>query len=248
VRFVSCVQSSQIIAALSMANEYESHLKEGETGESVDYKVNRESDPNLTPNGENQAALLGSFLVKERVKIDRIYTSPHLRSLKTTQHLTSKMDNPPDIHVHAIIHECGGCHKDGVGFPGKSSTYIRQNHPSYTISEEIDENGWWKQDLRETDEETLTRARNFLRELCSTAMENEGKDDSYCHAYVSHGAFLNLVISLIFNAEINFVSKYYLFTLVNTGVCYLECKKEDNYQLRVLGVNLSEHILEEVTY
>jgi 2,3-bisphosphoglycerate-dependent phosphoglycerate mutase len=123
----------------------------------------RVEDPPITEVGRMQAALLADWL--RTLPIDVLITSPVLRALQTTRHISETTSQ--HVHVWADVFEEGGIYRgygpEAIqGGPGlKRSDVIRhatQEPSNCTLDETISESGWWGGRNRETAEEATRRA------------------------------------------------------------------------------------------
>ncbi len=123
----------------------------------------RIEDPPITAVGRLQAAHLAAWVAT--LKIDTLITSPVLRALQTTRHISDATSQ--HVHVWANVFEEGGIYpgygpqatRGGRGLT--RSDVIRHVAPdpsSCTLDETIIESGWWGGRDRETAAEAARRA------------------------------------------------------------------------------------------
>ncbi|MFZ1753995.1 MAG: histidine phosphatase family protein [Caldilineaceae bacterium] len=184
------------------------------------YMNSRVADPELTDIGKKQAEKLAEFLrearpkhrathddppeselrgtdVPNRLGISRIYSSPMLRTLQTSQPTATALGVQPevwtDIHEHGGVFDNSGPDGVVVGKPGLSRSEINTLFPGYTIPEaRIGENGWWsggEEDRPDCD----ARAIRVAARLRAMALEFGNERI----AAVMHGTFMDSLIKAI---------------------------------------------------
>jgi 2,3-bisphosphoglycerate-dependent phosphoglycerate mutase len=183
-----------------------------------DYRYNRTSEPSLTELGFEQAEILARYVKtatpKHRAGFDdpgdiepgefegnpfgitRIYCSPMLRTLQTTQPLSKVLGLRPrvwvDIHEHGGIFDNSGEDRSVVGQPGLNRRQINEQFPDCDLPQEITEEGWWFG--KEEDHATCQgRAVRVSAELRKMAIEAEHERI----ALVSHGTFLDSLLKAL---------------------------------------------------
>jgi 2,3-bisphosphoglycerate-dependent phosphoglycerate mutase len=182
------------------------------------FETSRSHDPELTEIGQKQAAAIAQFLSKEQpddaFDFTHLFVSPMIRAMDTAKPIAEAVGLKPQIWVD--IHEIGGLYlSDGEtsrGFPGMSRQYIQECYPSYSIPDEIREDGWWNAAQgRELHTQCLSRAIRV-----ALAMREHASEKSRI-ILVSHAAFLDQVIKALLN-QIPLSSDIMFYNHYNTGV------------------------------
>ncbi|MDA0659264.1 MAG: histidine phosphatase family protein [Planctomycetota bacterium] len=156
-------------------------------------EAERVEDPGLTELGQSQAVHLAQYAAS--LQIERLITSPFLRTLQTTEAIVRTTALSPEIWVD--LHEQGGCYAGHLphkisGRPGMSRDEIQRAYSDYVVPAAIDEFGWWKSKPYEEAEMALERARRLLRRTCEELV-----GDVRRVAFVMHADFKQLFLSLI---------------------------------------------------
>ena len=153
----------------------------------------RVEDAPLTEKGRRQAAYLADWIVS--LKLTRLWTSPFLRALQTTQFLHDSTGLRPKVETD--LHEVCGC-VAGVtpqvmeGRPGMTRSEIEAQFPQYDVGKDINESGWWKSKPCESKAIACRRAQAIL---ATTRREFARTDERV--AYVMHGDFKILLLKCI---------------------------------------------------
>ncbi len=170
----------------------------------------RVSDPPLTELGERQADRLAEYLASTPEETDepgsgahyvnrtgfrftRLFTSAMRRSLQTAAPIGEAIGLQPEVWVD--IHETGGVFLDyheGRGLPGLKRAEMAAQFPTFRLSPEVTEDGWWNRG-QESKEEWLERAARVaaeLRERYATSDERIG--------LVTHGGFADKLLHTLF--------------------------------------------------
>ncbi len=175
-------------------------IRHGETYGNLNGDGFAETD--LTSKGEEQARLLGERF-KDK-KIDKIYTSPLVRAVKTAKEIKKYHGDTPVIIDSALLEK--GTAPDYCGLP---RTELTNHFPDAFIdtSKALGE---------ETDEIAYERAKRIIGKI-----KSENNFDSRI-AVVAHGTFNSYLVlaALDFPLKENFN-----FSHLNTGVslvCYIE--------------------------
>jgi broad specificity phosphatase PhoE len=155
------------------------------------YNQRRTADAPLTELGKKQAEATGLFLKStmnsQSVRLTQIYSSAMARALATSCHIAAPLGLSP--RCWPDICEIGGIHDnvygpDGVtvigtkGVPGLSRTGVQEAFPAVRLPEDdsITEAGWWKHEIKETEEMGVERVRKVLRELVAAALALQNFD------------------------------------------------------------------------
>lgn len=101
------------------------------------------------------------------------------------------------VEIFNQVHECCGCHKEDTVFPGLKKSEMLAIIPDLIVPENqnTDEEGWFKLDHVETQEESIVRAKEVIKTFkeMSKKEENQGKT----FLFVSHGAFLATLLKVL---------------------------------------------------
>ncbi len=188
-------------------------IRHGETYGNLNGDGFAETD--LTPKGEEQARLLGERF-KDK-KIDKIYTSPLVRAVKTAKEIKKHHENTPVIIDSALLEK--GTAPDYCGLP-KNELINHLPDASIDTSKSLG---------IETDEIAYARAKRIIGKI-----KSENNFDSRI-AVVAHGTFNSFLVlaALGFPLKENFN-----FSHLNTGVslvCYIEEKGIIKTKLKYLN-------------
>ena len=166
------------------------------------------SETDLTPEGKEQARLLGERF--KDVKIDKIYTSPLIRAVKTTNALTEHHISTP-IHIDSMLLEKG----TDPDYCGIGEDEIKKLCPRAEILP-LAPLG------EEDDRDAYLRARKVIEKI-----KSENPFDSTV-MIVAHGTFNNFLVL----AALNFpLKENFNFSHINTGVTLVQYLRE-NYVIR----------------
>jgi 2,3-bisphosphoglycerate-dependent phosphoglycerate mutase len=167
----------------------------------------RSEDPGLSTVGEQQAQLLAEYLRKADPSLvvqgrdpqnitgfglTHLYTSLMVRAVATGTIIARVLGLP--LVVWEDAHERGGVYlrdeqtDERIGQPGHNRAYFEAHYPGLVLPDSLGEGGWWNRPYEEP-EQTLTRARRFLRDL----LERHGRTENRV-AVVSHGGFYNYLL------------------------------------------------------
>jgi 2,3-bisphosphoglycerate-dependent phosphoglycerate mutase len=170
----------------------------------------RSEDPELTPEGQQQAEILSRFLRQESDVIraieqkdgdgagfglTHIYCSLMIRSVATGTILARALDLP--LLGWELLHEAGGIwlpdpeSGEPRGQPGKDRPYFESEYPDLVLPDTLNPAGWWNRPF-ETHTERPDRARRFLDGLRE---RHGGSHDRV--AVVSHAGFYNHVLAAL---------------------------------------------------
>lgn len=177
-------------------------IRHGETYGNLNGDGFTETD--LTPNGENQVTLLGKRFKNET--IDKIYTSPLIRAVKTAEKIKKHHTDTPVIIDCALLEK--GTDPDYTGLPDDvllEHLYDAEITPRKPLGEE-------------TDEAAYIRAKGFIEKI-----KSENDFDSTV-AVVAHGTFNSFLVlaALDFPLKENFN-----FSHLNTGVTLVNYIEEN---------------------
>ena len=179
-----------------MDEDYNKYLKE------------RSSDPDIGNGEEEHCKKVGKFLKDSNIKIDKFYTSLHLRTLKTMTNISNEYNEKIPKEAFLEIHEVGGIYLEKKGFPGMNLEEIKSKFPDLIIPNNYNlSKGWYLSDHRETLEEAKIRTKNVINILKDMALKN---NDDYTICLVTHEDFSNGFYSLLNGID-------YLETNLNFG-------------------------------
>jgi 2,3-bisphosphoglycerate-dependent phosphoglycerate mutase len=221
----------------------------------------RVNDPPLTELGHQQAAALAKHLCDgfnpegindalyaldasarqmRGFHLTKLYCSPMYRSLQTTKYIADATGLIP--HVWRDIHEHGGMYLEYpdergiVGFPGRTRAEILSEFPTYVLTDEITDMGWWTGAL-ESIHQAQARALLVADDLRHQAQESP--DERI--AIVSHGTFVNQLIKALLN---QLPSRGQWFHHLNTAITRVDFIPERG--LAVQYVNRVDHLSPEL--
>jgi 2,3-bisphosphoglycerate-dependent phosphoglycerate mutase len=162
-------------------------------------QTQRVDDPGLTELGHLQAEHLAQSLAP--FDLTKIYSSPFLRTLETSEHLWRATGLRPEVRVE--LHEKGGC-VSGVspetmqGRPGMTRQQMADRFPEYLIPPDIDGQGWWQCQPYEPLSAARDRATNLYLNLCR---ENRANNDRI--VLVMHGDIELLFLACFHNGPLD---------------------------------------------
>lgn len=160
----------------------------------------RVEDPPLTHMGHEQARRLAAVL--PALRLTKVFTSPFLRTLQTTEHLRQATGLVP--HVRIELHELGGCVSGNslvghTGRPGLTRSQILAEYAGYEVAVDIDGDGWWRSQPYETFELALLRARTLLERTIADYAATDARI-----AYVMHADIKRIFLDLIHREPVSF--------------------------------------------
>ena len=159
----------------------------------------REEDPSLTEDGRRQADYLAEWI--HHLKLTRLITSPFLRTLETTAHLSKRLDLIPEVRLE--LHELGGCMAGPrisalKGRPGMSRRQIEDRYPGIRVAADIGEQGWWKSKPYES--ESLARRR--AARLLQMTRHEFGRSEERI-AYITHADITTIFLEQFHDAPLD---------------------------------------------
>lgn len=194
-------------------------IRHGETYGNINGDGFAETD--LTPNGMRQIAFLGKRFKDE--KIDKIYTSPLKRAIKTANAIKSFHEATPLAVDFSLLEK--GTDPDYSGLPDEE---ILKLTPYAKISER-------KCLGEEDDEKAYARAKEFIKKI-----KAENDFDSTV-VVVAHGTFNSFLVlaALDFPLKENFN-----FSHLNTGVTLVNYLEEDGVlKTKLKFLNDTSHLI-----
>jgi len=233
------------------------------------YKTSRVAEPPLTDIGQQQAERLAIFLreakpkhrathddppedelrgtdIPNRLGISRIYCSPMLRTLQTSQPAATALGVNPevwiDLHEHGGIFDNSGPDGAVVGKTGLTRSEMTRLFPGYAIPEErIGENGWWfggEEDRADCDARAIrvaARLRTLAKEIGDERI-----------AAVMHGTFMDSLIKAILG---RLPGNEFHISHYNTGITridYTETWQDKRPLVLVRYTNRVDHLTPEL--
>ncbi len=202
----------------------------------------RVADPPLTGTGERQADLVAAHLRDAPAKmifgvseaangygIDRLFCSPMLRCLQTSEPIGKALGLRPEIW--ADVHEEGGIWLEGEeDLPGMTRDEITARFPDVVLSDEMTDEGWWLRP-KETEEQWVARAKRVADRLKG---EMAGSDERI--AIVNHGGFTtDLLSELLHDGPMSDGG----FATRNTSIGHIHFSQD---QFRLTFLNRVEHL------
>lgn len=173
-------------------------IRHGQSQNNALPESRRVEDPGLTERGREQALHLGEHA--RELDLTRLFTSPFLRALQTTEPIWKTTSLIPEVRLE--LHEQGGCYRghtvDNIeGRPGMNPHEIRKAFPGVVVKDDISEAGWWASKSYESRDEALERARS----LWNRTVDEFGHTEERI-AYVMHADLILLLLEhLRFNAS-----------------------------------------------
>ncbi len=210
--------------------------------------VGRSDDPELTPVGERQAALLGQFiganadpLEPDGFKLTHLYASPMVRAVNTALEVSRAANL--EVMVWDDWHEVGGIWNandagEREGGPGKDRSYFAERFPGVRLPGGWGANGGWWSRPHETEEAYMPRARRAWAELRA---RHGGTSDRV--AVVSHGAFFAFLMATVL--ELPELGPYW-FVMNNTGLTRFDVHEHELEHVRVAYMNRLSHLTDDL--
>lgn len=235
------IRHGQSTNNLLMEMDYENYLYE------------REVDPDLTKDGEQQAELAADYLAQPYQNngfdpqnrggfgLTHLYCSLMIRAVKTGEIISKKTG----LRLVAMpeVHETGGmfCAKRGeeepifIGHQGPGRSYFQKQFPGLILPEDLQEEGWWGRD-KEPREEYLDRAQAVIDRL---VRDHGGKDHRV--GIVMHGGIFARILTVLFEIQ----KPKYWFLMNNCGISRIEISDDGRPMLTYMNkVNfLPDHLI-----
>lgn len=153
-------------------------------------EANRVPDPELTELGRQQAEALASWLERQDLRPQRLFSSLMRRAIETAAPIGSVLDLP--VEARPDLYESGGmfagAYNDRVADAGSPAEVLRGLATRVELPDGVDDTGWYRADV-ETAQQACQRATavaDWLREL-----------DEECVAIVIHAAFASLLLAAL---------------------------------------------------
>jgi 2,3-bisphosphoglycerate-dependent phosphoglycerate mutase len=167
----------------------------------------RNPDPDITPTGHQQSALLAVHLAdpageprhhpflangSRRYGLTHLYCSLMTRAMLTAGYVAEACAIPATAHPEMF--ERGGIYQldaagQPIGLPGPNSAYFRDRFPGHVLPAGLNAHGWYDRPA-ETDDQFIDRVRSVLAEI---RQRHENSDDVV--ALVVHGDFIDQSIN-----------------------------------------------------
>lgn len=136
----------------------------------------RDVDTPLTALGVQQAIQTGKFL-RDLANFDVIFSSPYMRALQTSQHITSQLDAAPPIIMEERVREIEFGVLDGLTHQG-----IKERFPDEWARREREGKYWYRPPGGESRPDVALRVHSFLGAL--TRDFRQKKVLVVCHSVV----------------------------------------------------------------
>lgn len=203
-------------------------------------------DPDLTPLGYEQAAMLASWLEQaaelkgEPLAFTRLLVSPMWRALLTAQPLSRTFGLP--MHVMIDLHEVGGIFLEdrdsGVirGYGGLTRSAMLERFDNLRLPDSVTEEGWWNPQMgMESYAHRIMRAVRAVHWLVQMAQDHPNES----LALITHGAFMDLLMKAFLH-QLPTPETTLFYAHYNTGITRLDLREGD--VLRVHYLNRVDHL------
>jgi len=212
-------------------------------GDHEDYMMERDTDPDLTQKGREQARLVAAHLASSYMNngydpqnrngfgLTHLYCSLMIRAVKTGI-VISKTTRIP-LMAWPEVHETGGIFEmkrnDGqmiaLGKPGPGRSYFENNFPELVLPEEMSENGWWGRD-KETRENYDNRAQAIVKRIKT---DHLGRDHRV--GIVTHGGIFTHILKALFDVR----ADQYWFLMNNCGITRVDIEDDGHVLLAYMN-------------
>jgi 2,3-bisphosphoglycerate-dependent phosphoglycerate mutase len=224
-----------------------------------DHGDGRSSDPEITQNGQHQAATLGEHLAhplgeprrqpfntepETHFGLTHLYCSLMTRSIVTAEYIAGACDLDlhalPDIFERQGIFEAGD---DGRlrGLPGPGRSYFEQRFPGLNLPDEFNDDGWWNRPV-EDESSFKSRMQNVVKNF---KQRHAGNDD--CIAMIVHGDFIDQFVNELMGVvrhEHNYQSDWAAnWTFHNTSISRIDFVGDSH---NVVYLNRIDHLPAEL--
>jgi broad specificity phosphatase PhoE len=200
------------------------------------YLKERSNDPDISSQGQEKCELIGKFLKENNIKINKFYSSLHLRALKTMKFIANAYDPDKLINRECFyeIHEKGGIYYEEKGFPGMNKEKILNLFPEFILKDEYDiKDGWYKSDKKETNEEFKQRVKKVINILKEMAIK-ENEDYTIC--CITHALFLNGFFSLLNGSD--FYNENLSFNSENLNMSSITINKDKKINIDFINFSI----------
>ncbi len=160
--------------------------------------VGRSEDPEITPRGHKQTALMAEFLQTSPWGLTHIYTSLMVRAVQTAavaaQTLHLPLNGWTDLHENGGVYQydlayinLGLADRDipKIGLQGKTRAQLHDLFPALIIPADVQATGWWNQPY-----EALSSRPMRANRVLTTLLANHGMTSDRV-AVFSHAGFYN---------------------------------------------------------
>lgn len=199
-------------------------VRHGETSWNKDERLMGITDVPLTKKGIEQAYKLGKYL--RQIHIDRIYTSPLVRTLKTAKAIHRYHKKSPLITSDLLMERAFGT------LEGWSYVDVNNSFPTLVYTET-----WKYEHFQPPGGERLIevqdRVKLFLKEIESF--------NNHTIAIVSHGVFIKIMFATLLSIPLSSLSSY---RIDNTSLTILTRDREGKVSIQ--RINVIDH-LDEIT-
>jgi broad specificity phosphatase PhoE len=218
-----------------------------------EYLLERSTDPELTPTGEQQAHLVAEYLARPPSNngfdpqnrpgfgLTHLYCSLMVRAVRTGIAIAEKTDLP--LVGWSEIHETGGLFDvemvEGepvfIGQPGPDRAFFETQFPQLHIPEKLPQNGWYNRE-KEPREQYPQRAQRIIDRLVS---EHGGKNHRV--GIIMHGGIFARILSVLFNIQ----AERYWFLMNNCGISRVDVSDEGHVMLAYMNKvdHLPDHLV-----
>ena len=217
------------------------------------YLYKRAVDPELTEDGEKQAALTADYLAqpyqnngfdpqnRSGFGLTHLYCSLMIRAVKTGEIISKKTGLPlvalPEVHETGgmFYAERGEDEPIFVGQPGPGRSYFQKEFPGLILPDDLPEEGWWGRE-KEPREEYLDRAQSVIDRLLR---DHSGKEHRV--GIVMHGGIFARILTVLFEIQ----KPRYWFLMNNCGISRIEISDDGRPMLTYMNkVNfLPDHLV-----
>jgi 2,3-bisphosphoglycerate-dependent phosphoglycerate mutase len=137
-------------------------IRHGQSANNARPEAERVHDPSITELGTLQAESVARRLAE--LPLTRIITSPFRRTLQTAWPSIQATGLPARVWIET--HERGGCYRgyrpgEMLGMPGMNREEIDREFPGLELPTELNHEGWWRSQNRESDARTRQRAERL---------------------------------------------------------------------------------------
>ncbi len=218
-----------------------------------DYMLERTTDPNLTPIGEEQAQLTGKTLAQPFTAsefdpqnragfgLTHLYCSLMVRAVRTGLAISQATNLP--LVACPELHETGGLFDvkmvDGervfIGQPGPGRSYFQSQFPQLILPDDLSDDGWYNQD-KETREQYNQRAQTIIDRL----IIEHGETDHRV-GIVMHGGIFARLLTAFFNIQ----AERYWFLMNNCAISRVDISEDGFVMLAYMNKvdHLPDHLV-----
>ena len=218
-----------------------------------DYLVERTTDPNLTPIGEEQAQLTGEtfaqpFTASEFDPQNRagfglthLYCSLMVRAVRTglaiSQATNLRLVAWPELHETGGLFDVEMVDDERVfiGQPGPGRSFFQSQFPDLILPDDLSEEGWYNRD-KEAREEYNLRAQAIIDRLIT-----EHRDTDHRVGIVMHGGIFARIITAFFKIQ----AERYWFLMNNCAISRVDISEDGFVMLAYMNKvdHLPDHLV-----